>query len=104
MPDGRTPGASGRSGIWPVTKTKPSVSTAWENGATGFGPPAIMWNFTPVNPFDVPRSRRVLKQLLAQDRVHAPVAVHDLRDAEINGSRHPRDRLLFGQALMTIRQ
>jgi hypothetical protein len=29
-----------------VTKTKPSVSTAWLKGATGFGPPLIMWNFT----------------------------------------------------------
>ena len=42
MPSGNTPGASGVSGIWPVTSTKPSVSTAWLNGATGFGPPAIM--------------------------------------------------------------
>ena len=43
MPDTPgAPGVSGRSGIWPVTKTKPSVSTAWLNGATGFGPPAIM--------------------------------------------------------------
>ncbi len=46
MPSGSTPGACGVSGIWPVTKTNPSVSTAWLKGATGFGPPLIMWNFT----------------------------------------------------------
>ena len=46
MPSGSTPGVAGVSGIWPVTKTNPSVSTAWLNGATGFGPPLIMWNFT----------------------------------------------------------
>ena len=28
IPSGSTPGASGESGIWPVTNTKPSVSTA----------------------------------------------------------------------------
>jgi hypothetical protein len=42
MPSGSTPGIAGVSGICPVTNTKPSVSTAWLNGATGFGPPEIM--------------------------------------------------------------
>jgi hypothetical protein len=28
IPSGNTPGVSGVSGIWPVTKTKPSTSTA----------------------------------------------------------------------------
>jgi hypothetical protein len=27
-----------------VTNTQPSHSTAWLKGATGLGPPAIMWN------------------------------------------------------------
>jgi len=31
------------NGIWPVTKTQPSTSTAWLNGATGSGAPSIMW-------------------------------------------------------------
>ncbi len=31
-----------RVGIWPVRNTKPPASTAWENGATGVGAPAIM--------------------------------------------------------------
>jgi len=31
------------NGIWPVTKTQPSASTAWLNGATGSGAPWIMW-------------------------------------------------------------
>jgi len=43
-PSGSTPGASGLSGIWPVTNTNPPASTAWLNGATGLGPEAIMWN------------------------------------------------------------
>ena len=32
------------NGIWPVTNTQPSTSTAWLNGATGSGAPLIMWN------------------------------------------------------------
>jgi enamine deaminase RidA (YjgF/YER057c/UK114 family) len=32
---------AGSVGIWPVTNTKPSASTACENGATGRGPAAI---------------------------------------------------------------
>ena len=37
IPSGSTPGLAGLSGIWPVTKTQPSHSTAWLKGATGFG-------------------------------------------------------------------
>src|SRR3979411_845097 len=97
MPSGRTPGVSGRSGIWPVTKTKPSVSTAWLNGATGFGPPAITWNFTFAIPY-LARSRCAFEQALAQYRVHAPIAVDDLGDAEIDRGRHQCDRLVFAEA------
>src|SRR5262245_55653515 len=32
------------NGNCPVTKTQPSCSTAWLNGATGSGAPAIIWN------------------------------------------------------------
>ncbi len=32
------------NGIWPVSITQPSASTAWLNGATGSGAPPIMWN------------------------------------------------------------
>jgi serine/tyrosine/threonine adenylyltransferase len=32
------------NGIWPVTNTQPSASTAWLNGATGSGAPRTMWN------------------------------------------------------------
>src|SRR3954447_8690451 len=95
MPSGSTPGICGVSGIWPVTKTKPSVSTAWLKGATGFGPPLIMWNFTGGS-FGL---RRVQKQALADDRVHAPIAVDHLRDAEVDGGRHQRDRLVLAQPL-----
>src|ERR1700709_344000 len=102
MPWGRSPGVAGVSGIWPVTNTKPSVSTAWLNGATGFGPPAIIWNFKAgflLHSKARSRSRRVLEQPLAQDRVHAPIAVDHLRDAEIDRDRHQRNRLVLAQAL-----
>jgi hypothetical protein len=31
-------------GIWPVTNTQPSTSTAWLKGATGSGAPRTLWN------------------------------------------------------------
>jgi hypothetical protein len=44
MPSGKgLVSSSGQVGIWPVTKSQPSVSTAWLKGATGVGAPAIMW-------------------------------------------------------------
>ena len=36
--------SSGSVGIWPVMKHQPPDSTAWLNGATGFGAPATMRN------------------------------------------------------------
>src|SRR3984957_12058903 len=95
IPSGNTPGASGVSGICPVTKTKPSVSTAWLNGATGLGPPAIMWNFNGCLGWS--RLRDIFKQALAQNGVHAPIAVHHLGDAKIHRRRHQRDRLVLAQ-------
>src|ERR1700733_10889789 len=96
MPSGNTPGVSGRSGICPVTRTKPSVSTAWLNGATGFGPPAIIWNL--IAAFFVERLVPIVEQALAQDGMDAPVAVDHLRHAEINGRRDQRDRFVFAQS------
>src|ERR1700722_17936789 len=96
MPSGNTPGASGVSGICPVTKTKPSVSTAWLNGATGLGPPAIMWNFNGCG-LGWLRSRDIFKQSLAQDGMHAPIAIHHLCHAKVDRGRHQRDRLVLAQ-------
>ena len=36
-------GAAGSVGICPVRSTQPSLSTAWEKGATGRGAPWIIW-------------------------------------------------------------
>src|SRR3569832_377414 len=41
---------------------------------------------------------RVRKQSLAQDRVHTPIAVDDLRHAKIDRGRHQRDRLVLGES------
>src|SRR5258708_4392217 len=124
MPSGNRPGVSGRSGICPVTKTKPSVSTAWLNGATGFGPPAIMWNFNggslyfylsmisgqtlrvcpEENRLPLFRimlwlcSRDVFEQALAQDGMNAPIAIYHLGHAKVYRRRHQRDRLVFAQS------
>src|SRR5258708_12449557 len=124
MPSGNWPGASGVSGICPVTKTKPSVSTAWLNGATGFGPPAIMWNFNggslyfylsmisgqtlrvcpEENRLPLFRimlwlcSRDVFEQALAQDGMNAPIAIYHLGHAKVYRRRHQRDRLVFAQS------
>src|ERR1700752_2018917 len=92
IPSGSTPGASGRSGICPVTKTKPSVSTAWLNGATGFGPPAIMWNFKACSLLG-----RIIEKALAQHGMDAPIAVDHLRDAEIDRRRHQRDGFVLAE-------
>src|SRR6056297_3505872 len=44
IPSGRgASGAAGSVGICPVRITHPSLSTAWENGATGRGPLAKRW-------------------------------------------------------------
>jgi len=42
---------------------------------------------------------RPREQRLLDDGVHAPVAVDHLRDAEVDGHRHQRDRLVLGEAL-----
>src|SRR6266851_5495623 len=39
------------------------------------------------------------EQALLDDGVNAPVAVHDLRDAEVHRDRHQGDRLVLAQAL-----
>src|SRR6266853_1316430 len=36
--------SSGSVGIWPVTKTQPSATTAWLVGATGVGAPGTIRN------------------------------------------------------------
>src|SRR5262249_53710616 len=44
MPSGNgLESSSGQVGICPVTKSQPSVSTAWLKGATGVGAPEIIW-------------------------------------------------------------
>src|SRR5260370_13273455 len=42
------------------------------------------------------------EQALLDDGVHAPVAAHDLRDAEVHRDRHHGDRLVLPQALAGI--
>src|SRR5476649_319947 len=39
------------------------------------------------------------EDVLAHDRVHAPIAVDDLRHAEVDGNRHQADRLVLGELL-----
>src|SRR5476649_86053 len=39
------------------------------------------------------------EDVLTHDRVHAPIAVDDLRHAEVDGDRHQADRLVLGELL-----
>jgi hypothetical protein len=45
------------------------------------------------------RSRFGAENTLLDHRVDAPVAVHDLGDAEVHGDRHQRDCLVFAELL-----
>src|SRR5882672_2506338 len=87
------------NGICPVTKTQPSASTAWLNGATGSGAPAIMWKIGDMAGL---RSVRLADQLeVFHHRRHREVGADDgapLREqratAEVDGvviERVPED-------------
>src|SRR5262249_14892589 len=58
--------------------------------------PAIRKNRGP-EPTPGPAQLLPCEQILLNDRVHAPVAVHDLGDAEVHPDRHERDRLVLAE-------
>src|SRR5476649_718646 len=59
-----------------------------------FGPRAIHTRGSPS-----PDKILAREDVLAHDRVHAPIAVDDLRHAEVDGDRHQADRLVLGELL-----
>src|SRR5664279_699535 len=76
------------NGIWPVTKTQPSASTAWLKGATGSGAPATMWKMGGTRPFVIAPERAV------RESVHLGQLIEDGRVLERRDVL--RDRLAAG--------